>query len=181
MGNGKIGQAGSFVNNNNSIVIIEPIYSVTDKLSLTAWIKLEVDGSDSFPRIISQDGSWGLYISSLQKLAFFGSGIDTAFSSSSISLNDNIWHHVAVTYSGNGINAYIDGVYIGTLAKTGNLLAPIGSTKLTIGGRAGGDRSWQGQLNDVRIYDHTLTKRNNDLAKAKVLHYTFNKDEGCSI
>jgi hypothetical protein len=37
---------------------------------------------------------------------------------------------------------------------------------------------FDGLINDVRIYDHVLSQREiNELAQAKILHYSFNKDE----
>jgi hypothetical protein len=74
----------------------------------------------------------------------------------------NAWHHIAVVYSTsattNKPQIYVDGV-----AQTvKQVRAPSGSpltntNAYVIGNRGAGDRGWQGEIDDVRIYDKALT------------------------
>jgi hypothetical protein len=67
----------------------------------------------------------------------------------------NTWSHVATTYDGTTIRAYVDGVQVGTKAQSGALAT---STQPL---RFGGDALWpewfKGSLDEIRVYDHALT------------------------
>ena len=91
----------------------------------------------------------------------------------------NQWNHIALTYNGSVMNAYVNGQIVLTLNRT-----QFTRTKLTIGARYNGS-GYQyflnGRLNDVRIYDHCLTE--SDIQKIYegkfsniVLNFPLNKD-----
>lgn len=91
----------------------------------------------------------------------------------------NQWNHIALTYNGSVMNAYVNGQIVLTLNRT-----QFTRTKLTIGARYNGS-GYQyflnGRLNDVRIYDHCLTE--SDIQKIYegkfsniVLSFPLNKD-----
>ncbi len=91
----------------------------------------------------------------------------------------NQWNHIALTYDGSVMNAYVNGQIVLTLNRT-----QFTRTKLTIGARYNGS-GYQyflnGRLNDVRIYDHCLTE--SDIQKIYegkfsniVLSFPLNKD-----
>lgn len=68
------------------------------------------------------------------------------------SINDNNWHHVAVTFDGNLLTVYVDGVNVGTTNKTyattGDLIG-IGSTyRTTFWGEL-----LDGEIDEVRIWN----------------------------
>jgi len=66
------------------------------------------------------------------------------------------WHHIAYTYDGDTIKLYVDGVEdftdSGIVLKTGEA----GETEVNIGSQLGGS-IFTGSLDDVRIFDVTLT------------------------
>jgi hypothetical protein len=67
---------------------------------------------------------------------------------SSITVTDNIWHHIAVVRSSNTVTIYIDGVNagsgtIGNIAEYANILS--------IGKQIGGDYYQGGWIDEVRI------------------------------
>jgi hypothetical protein len=74
----------------------------------------------------------------------------------------NAWHHLAVVYDAsspaNRPQIYVDGV-----AQVVTQVSAPSGTSLTntdsylLGNRGAGDRGWQGQLDDLRIYDRALT------------------------
>jgi hypothetical protein len=78
------------------------------------------------------------------------------------SLNDNIWHHVVSTYDGStnasGVSIYIDGIVQSltinddTLSATSSTTAPF-----NISGRDDGAFVFDGQIDDVAVYDKELT------------------------
>jgi trimeric autotransporter adhesin len=65
---------------------------------------------------------------------------------------DNQWHLIAVTFDGNNLSIYLDGVFATSKTTTLNT----SSTKLTIGNRLGTD-FFNGSLDDIRIYNRALT------------------------
>ena len=67
---------------------------------------------------------------------------------------DNRWHLMLVTFDGNVMNLYFDGVLLNT--RTGMSLIT-GSSKLTFGSHYLGTDFFNGSLDDIRIYDRALT------------------------
>jgi hypothetical protein len=65
------------------------------------------------------------------------------------------WQHIAATYDGTMMRAFLDGEQIGELAVTGDIIEnPI---LPTIGGRSDTSVSFDGAIDDVRVYDRALT------------------------
>ena len=90
-------------------------------------------------------------------------------------LTNDQWYHVVTVYKDGKASLYLDGVLINTITAT----APYQSsaTNLTIGREtyASGYFSFNGDICDVRIYDHALSiKEVKELSKALMIHYTFN-------
>lgn len=89
-------------------------------------------------------------------------------------LNAGTWYHVGYTYDGEQLKLYING----------QLDASYNITNIQTGPAPFGCYLWavnhngyylSGHLNDVRVYDHTLsTKEIKEIAKGKMIHYTFN-------
>ena len=98
--------------------------------------------------------------------------------STGVYVNSNVWSHIAVTKSENLLKVYVNG----ELKATGNytLADKTSSSKIRIGDdyRGGTAVSYQGYLNDVRIYNHCLSpKEVKEISKGLVLHYKM--DDGC--
>ena len=100
-------------------------------------------------------------------------------STSDTNLSTNRWYHCCVTYDGTEAYMYLDG----TLVKIYNTITVnLGATNLTINGRCNttsttsmdttGKTSFY--INDIRIYDHCLSKQEvRDISKGLVLHHDF--------
>ncbi|MBI2590947.1 MAG: LamG domain-containing protein [Candidatus Blackburnbacteria bacterium] len=87
------------------------------------------------------------------------STIDTQ---STKTVNDGSWHQVIVTYDGSssasGVNFYIDGILISKSTAINNLSSSIlNNITPTIGSRNNQAYYWNGQLDDVRVYNYALT------------------------
>jgi hypothetical protein len=67
----------------------------------------------------------------------------------------NTWTHLAATYDTTTIRLYVNGTQVATAARTGALTSSTGALRL------GGNGLWgewfAGQLDDVRVYNTTLT------------------------
>ncbi|MEM6769991.1 MAG: LamG domain-containing protein, partial [Bacteroidota bacterium] len=64
-------------------------------------------------------------------------------------VQSNRWHKLTVTYGGNTVITYLDGVAVDQRAVTLSLL------NIFQLGLIGGSNSWDGQIDDVAVYDYT--------------------------
>jgi hypothetical protein len=166
---GKIGQAatfavGSLIQANNGIAGIfnKQIFS------WGAWIRMT---GSSYRILMSATNRIELNIAS-SKLNISINGTDGWSSiSGTTTLSQNVWYHVFATY-GNGVaKIYVNGIQEGSLNKAN--FSTTGDN-LLIGNWSSLTQSFVGNINDVRVYDHVLSDYEvKELAKAKVLHYTF--------
>ena len=92
--------------------------------------------------------------------------------SSTVDVGLNTWTHVAVTYDGSSLCFYKNGVIENTVSITlAALNKTSGSFYLGRDSRTG-TTALNGKLNDVRIYDHCLSRQEvKDLARGLIVHY----------
>ena len=93
---------------------------------------------------------------------FFGGCTSAAWKylDSNVVVATNTWTHVAATYNGSRLTVWIDGQQAGSLAVTGRTCS--NNRPLAVGAKnypAAGllEAFWDGQLDDVRIYQRALT------------------------
>ena len=109
--------------------------------------------------------------------------------SGSISISDNTWHNIGLTYnggSGAGIRWYFDGGSIATSANSNNTLTNLRSTtNLQFMGQDGTNFCLSGLLDEFRIYNTALTASQIaqlysgiDITSNLVAHYSFNEGSG---
>lgn len=76
-------------------------------------------------------------------------------------LSPGAWYHLAATYDGSMMRLYMDGVEVGSVAKTG-ALATSSSVPFFIGANPGGptagtpDKYWDGQIDEVGIWNRAF-------------------------
>jgi hypothetical protein len=152
-GNGVLGNAlnfdgaNDFVNCGNST----PFQTTTG--TAEAWIKTSNAGG-GLRRIINKESAWLLYLNNnvLHVYDFNTGGI-----SAGITLNDNSWHHVALTFQPgtNGIKVYSDGILrqTTTLTSLGNLGNPV-----VFGGAPDLTTCFNGNIDEVRIWNVIRTQ-----------------------
>ena len=126
---------------------------------ITMWFKTTWKGYPLFaftsmdrmsPGIYTDDDGYMKY-----KIEKEDAGEDIIKSDSS-SLNDNSWHHIAITLDSSVMKMWIDGaIQSETLSLTGT---PRGDSVIWIGG--GRLQAWEGYVDDVRIYNCALTTEN---------------------
>lgn len=68
----------------------------------------------------------------------------------------DIWTHLALTYDSAALRLYVNGVLKGTIAQTGAIQTSTGS--LRIGGNTIRGEYFKGRIDEVRIYNRTLTQ-----------------------
>jgi hypothetical protein len=67
----------------------------------------------------------------------------------------NTWSHIAVTYDGSALRLYVNGALAATTAVSGTI--PVSSGVLRMGGNAQWGEWFGGLLDDVRIYNRSLS------------------------
>jgi len=65
------------------------------------------------------------------------------------------WTHLAVTYDGSMLRLYVNGVQAGSKAMTGSMVTSTGA--LRIGGNSIWGEYFQGQIDEIRIYNRALS------------------------
>ena len=138
--------------------------------TISAWVKTATTGEGY---IVSADNtSYDRAYTSLfvyqNKLNFWvaNQGTYVLQAQTTVSVNDNNWHHVAVTVDGSGNKLYIDGIEKAVTYSTGSASMRsffsdvTGIDFMSIGidkDNTGLSGSMNGLLDDVRIYDRALT------------------------
>jgi hypothetical protein len=160
---GQIDGALGFDGNNDHVVVADaPSLDISNKITLSAWVK---PGKTDTQYVIrkaqysSTDG-YELSLSSTGK-SFFrlnqaSSGDTYRIDSTSLYPNDGVsWMHIAGTYDGAVLRLYINGVEEASL----NAIVGIGTnaTDLSIGAQADGSGVIEGAIDDVKLFQDALT------------------------
>ncbi|PIZ96351.1 MAG: hypothetical protein COX79_05340 [Candidatus Levybacteria bacterium CG_4_10_14_0_2_um_filter_36_16] len=167
-GNGATGKYNASLNfdgNDDYITVAHTSQLIpTGEITLSAWVKT----SSTIATIISKTDTstpWNGYIINIGdsggndgKLCYWPGNYPTYSwtCTTSRTVNDSSWHHVLITHSGTTASYYIDGKFVEsktvgsrTTTSTQNLL--IGEENATT------TRGFNGQMDDVRIYNYALT------------------------
>jgi hypothetical protein len=167
---GKIGKCYSFNGGSNYITAGNPTkLQIKNEITLSAWINpINVN---ALGNVVAKNGNSGFRfrIDAAQNLWWYVSG--NPCTGGFVPLNT--WTHCLVTGNQYGLKCYVNGFMV---ASNTTPFAPTNPVQdLFIGALEPGAEPFYGKINDVRIYDHTLSEKEiKELAKAKVLHYTFN-------
>lgn len=138
----------------------------TGVFSLAAWVKNDVASPGSQQTVISTNYDsvavgWGLYYNLSNGLRFdLARGVGGSFSASvfnSTLTGNNVWQHVLVTGDGSHLRMYMDGVLVDTTAIIA-LTTGTQSNVLSVGSYVGASLLWDGLIDDVRIFDRTITQ-----------------------
>jgi len=141
--------------------------------TIVAWIKPISFGGGGYGRIFDKNQSgtnqgWNLFFPGSANLRFsqYFSITNGYWDSAQNSIVLNTWQHVAVVYdrasASNVPKFYVNGNLL-TISNS-NYQSPSGSASsdasqpLTIGGRTAGDRSFNGNIDEVYVYNRALTQ-----------------------
>ncbi|MBE7444954.1 MAG: Ig-like domain-containing protein [Planctomycetia bacterium] len=169
---GKINNALFFDGLNDYVMTADTPFDFerTNSFSVSAWIKLAPTTLEN--PIVSKEGiapsytGWSFYVEPGSLRVFminkWNSPYNRLVRDSAIQVDDNVWHHVAFTYSGtslgSGINIYIDGNLSNGTVVYDNLSASIlNDVPLNIGMIPGTSIVFNGLIDDVRIYNRALS------------------------
>ncbi len=153
------GNGLDFDGNDDFVDITSPDLSLSDQITVTAWMKPSTISGDNRQWIVEAgDDAFMSYLASSDSDLQFrvdAGGSETTWDTGH-TISTDTWQHVALVYNGSYMTAYVDGASAGTNPKSGDL-ASTGDVQL--GGDAGDDGDWyNGMLDEVRVYNRSLTK-----------------------
>ncbi len=163
---GQVNNAFSFNGIDNYVRIPQP-YSTSLNLgtfTLEAWINADINQKSSYPTILSNRGK-DEYNGFLFGLSFWDQGTPGSlflqidginYISCSTPLNDNYWHHVAVTRYGTSITFYVDGRIDG-IANGGGNMNSIYDTWIGWDEAKPSTTPWSGKIDKVAIHGCCLS------------------------
>lgn len=140
-------------------------FSSTSPFSISFWMKTSSTQSNNTIIDKRPDGGAGYHVTLYNGYLLFqlnnGSSHYNFWSSSSPKLNDNKWHHVAITVQRNsttGIRFYVDGTLVGTHNSQRVSGSISNSARLLIGGHStSGSYRFKGEIDEVAIYNTALS------------------------
>ncbi len=179
----------------NDFTLIGNTIDLTGDFSVSAWVRTTgSNATNSDKTIVAKKGLSGGYhfmIRDDNTVEFnVGSGSSNRIRSNT-SINNNIWHHVAVTYSGTTANLYIDGM----LDETDSMNNPSSSSEsFTIGAVYESKNvisdHFEGDIDEVRLWANTLSideirfimnqeieRSAGGMVQGKVLPFTITKND----
>ncbi len=154
---GKIGQAGNF-DGNNDVIKTTSDFIGTNDVTVTAWIKISSFTAGVNNTRIVNNGSFVFYPRLTgSTLAVSSDGLATNAVSANNAIALNQWVFVATTRASSGTaNLYVNGVLSGTANQSSG--TPVAGTgNVSIGNANTADRAVIGNLDDVRVYNRTLS------------------------
>lgn len=158
---GRFGGALSFDGVNDFVSVADsPSLDLTNSLTISAWVRPTTIAD--WRTVILKEGSatglaYALYSSTNNNRPggyLEIGGVDRELKGTA-SVVTTAWRHLALTYDGTTMRIYVDGVLRGSRAQTGATATSAGELK--IGGNAVWGEWFSGLIDEVRIYDRTLS------------------------
>ena len=164
---GKVGQAFVFNGTNQWVEIPDsPALDPTNALTLEAWVYVSGYPNTDLATIITKfsptDSTQNQYQLethyaggrlNFRPLVNLPSGYGLVDGKTTIQFNT--WYHVAMTYDGATLSLYVNGALDGSVAASG-VMVPT-KVPLRIGGPSSGPWWFKGQVDEVSLYDRSLS------------------------
>lgn len=160
-GAGNTGGALSFDGVNDLVTIEDSnLLDLTNGMTLEAWVRPSSVGAAWRTVLLKErpDGlSYGLYSDNAgsRPSAWLRVGADDRFVDGTAAVPANTWTHLAVTYDATTIRLYVNGVQVATAPSAGSMT--VSGNPLRIGGNLIWGEYFSGLIDDVRVYNRTLS------------------------
>lgn len=134
-----------------------PSFDITDRLTVTAWIKVTSFDVDWQTIISKGDVAWRLSRSQGDNLHFACTGLWPEWVHGNANVNDGRWHHAAGVCDGTTLRLYIDGQLDVSVTTAGRI--NVCEYPVTIGENLEEpQRAWNGAIDEVRLYNYALSE-----------------------
>jgi hypothetical protein len=138
--------------------------NISNEITIEAWVYYRGIGEYQYPRIIDKYPGYSIYIyGGNNKLGWYGKigeeSLDFQFPNTVIP--KNVWSHIVVTYTNNAehaIKVYLNNELKDSIATHSGQLSTA-TTHLVIGNRLAQDRTFNGIISDVAIYNRALSSQ----------------------
>ena len=151
---GRVGGALSFNGSNAALTRanVQGLTTGNTPHTIAAWVKVNaLPSGRAWIALLGPEGAgshhWLLNNSGVTQLGAWNGG------QVSPTLPVGVWKHLAITFDGGQLKAYIDGSLIGTQAASFNLTG----TSLTVAQSHVGEQYFNGEVDEFRIYNNALT------------------------
>jgi hypothetical protein len=160
-----LGEALSFDGSFYVQIPNHPDFDITDNITLAAWVSVDALIQDWQTMFCRGDWSWRLHREgSSDFAAFHMTGLANGYGADGGTTNIRVpkrWLHLVGTYkNGVGATLYINGAVEASNASVSGLINTNVSDPVTIGAWINGgslQRQWQGQIDEVRLYNRALS------------------------
>lgn len=165
--------------NGHGINIYKNFTDIGSNRSICAWVYPKGNHADYAGAVVSS-GNWNSsgWSFGLKRDNTGFTGFDSGYSSYySTSIPLNTWTHLCVTVADGVTKFYKNGIYLGEQSRgSGTVNSDAPNTMIGRETYAGGYFGFNGSIQDVRIYNHTLTPQEvKEISKGLVLHYTLDE------
>ena len=154
----------SSVNADGSLVSIadNDILDIESAITVEAWLRVDHIGNEMYAICKDTDQSYALKItnSGVFKGVVYTAGGRVDYSTTDTAVVGT-WYHIAMTYDGANVKMYKDSVLKTTTAETTNIVKTTQPLRIGAYGSyaTGGNYSWEGQIDEVRIYNRALSAK----------------------
>ncbi len=159
---GKMNEALDFSGGNKYIEIsVKQNLNIEMNITLSAWIKWNGANSETEQVIVGRDEGWKFSINNSGQLGFYAPNkgelpYTAGWTRTDGSIPQNSWVLATMTYNGRETNIYIDSLKKVCEKVYGKL--DTSSTNICIGSLNDSTGSFNGCIDDVKIYNYALTK-----------------------
>jgi len=164
--------------NGHGINIYKNFTDIGSNRSICVWVYPKGNHADYTGAVVSS-GNWNSsrWSFGLKRDNTGFTGFDSEYSSYySTSIPLNTWTHLCVTVANGVTKFYKNGIYLGEQSRgSGTVNSDAPNTMIGRETYAGGYFGFNGSIQDVRIYNHTLTPQEvKEISKGLVIHYPLN-------
>ena len=146
--------AGGFVQ-----IADKTAFDLADQMTVACWVNLHSVPAEWTAIVTKGDNAWRLSTHLKDRIIHFSVNdwSRTDGVNASMVINANEWHHLAAVYNGSAMQLYIDGKLEGTQPWTGGIAK--NDADVLIGENIEQpNRSFDGLIDDVRIYNYALSE-----------------------
>jgi len=138
---------------------------ITSVISIEVWVRpYSLSNSKSQDRVVSKTSDYEITLSTGDTGCNFGTSDDVQWRATISGSNRRIcggsltlgnWHHIVGTYDGSQFSLYVDGELVASTSRSGPIAT--NNSAVTMGNRGTLDRPFDGDLDEVRIWNRALT------------------------